>query len=354
MMQDYNQLVNNPIFFERNRVFRVYNGGKLFGDFFGDEPIDGNFPEEWIVSDVKALNKEPITEKDGVSIVKNSDIYLDDLIQSYKKEILGNRDELGVLVKGLDSGIRLPLQAHPDKAFSEKHFNSSYGKAESWIILATRENACIYLGFKAKMTEEEFVKIIEANETDKHAMDNVLNKIEVKKGDVFFIPAKAVHAIGYGCLILEVQEPTDFTVQPESWCGDYFLSDYEKYLGLPRDIALKCFSYELHGEAAVQIFKKIPQVLIEKDGYMLESLISNADTKCFNVNRHKSSGSTFNLNNAPAVCVVTDGEGEIIHADFKKSIKKGDYFLIPHCIKGKVQIASKTNIEIHECLPPQI
>ncbi len=350
-MKDYKTIVENPIFFERNRVFRVYQGGKLFGDFFGDEPIDGNFPEEWIVSDVKALNKEPITEKDGVSKIKDSDIYLDDLIALYKTEILGTRNELGVLVKGLDSGIRLPLQAHPDRIFSEKYFNSSYGKAESWIILATRENACIYLGFKEKMTEEEFVKIIEANETDKHAMDNVLNRIEVKKGDVFFIPAKAVHAIGYGCLILEVQEPTDFTVQPESWCGDYFLSDYEKYLGLSRDIALKCFSYDLHGEKAVQVFRKTPQVQINKEGYLLEALISNADTTCFNVNRHTAKETSFTLQNAPAVCVVTEGEGEIIHADFKKALKKGDYFLIPHCIKGKVSIFSKTSIEVHECLP---
>jgi hypothetical protein len=50
--------LESPIFFERNRVFRVYEGGKLFHDFFGDEAVDGNFPEEWIASKVKALNKE--------------------------------------------------------------------------------------------------------------------------------------------------------------------------------------------------------------------------------------------------------------------------------------------------------
>lgn len=75
-MKKYDEIVQNPIFFERNRVFRVYQGGKLFHNFFGDEAVDGNFPEEWIVSGVKALNKEPITEKDGVSKIKDSDIYL--------------------------------------------------------------------------------------------------------------------------------------------------------------------------------------------------------------------------------------------------------------------------------------
>ena len=61
-------ITSGPIFFERNRVFRVYKGGKLFHDFFGDEETDGNFPEEWIASNVKALNKDNMDPHEGVSI----------------------------------------------------------------------------------------------------------------------------------------------------------------------------------------------------------------------------------------------------------------------------------------------
>ena len=71
------------------------------------------------------------------------------------------------------------------------------------------------------MTKEAFTTYIERSQKDKTVMDTVLNRIPIKPGDVFLIPSRCVHAIGAGCLILEVQEPTDFTISPEYWCGDY-------------------------------------------------------------------------------------------------------------------------------------
>ena len=130
------KIVSEPIFFERNRVGRVYRGGALFGDFFGDDGTDGYLPEEWIASSVRALNKNSAGQKEGVSRVKGTDIYFDDLLNAYKQELIGEREKLDVLVKMLDSAERLPVQAHPNKAFSRLHFNSGYGKAESWVVAA--------------------------------------------------------------------------------------------------------------------------------------------------------------------------------------------------------------------------
>ena len=124
---------------------------------------------------------------------------------------LGDKKEIGILVKYLDSAIRLPVQAHPDKAFSRKYFDSEHGKEESWIVLDKREGGCIYFGFKDGVTKEQFSKAIEESKNDKYAMERLLVRHDVEPGDVIFVPAKAVHAIGAGCLILEVQEPTDFT-----------------------------------------------------------------------------------------------------------------------------------------------
>ena len=106
---------NYPIFFEQNRVFRVYKGGKLFADFFSDDSEDGNYPEEWVVSSVHALNEGSTDKYEGISKIKGEDLYLNDALDKYKKEIIGERDDLGVLTKILDSAIRLPVQAHPDK-----------------------------------------------------------------------------------------------------------------------------------------------------------------------------------------------------------------------------------------------
>lgn len=131
-------MIKEPIFFERNRVGRVYTGGKLFSELFGNKPEDGYLPEKQIASAVKALNKDTTNPKEGLSKIKNSDFYFDDLLREYPEELLGKGNTFSILVKGLDSAIRLSAQAHPDKSFSSKHFNSNYGKTECWLILGTR------------------------------------------------------------------------------------------------------------------------------------------------------------------------------------------------------------------------
>ena len=351
-MTDIEKIVRTPIFFEKNRVGRVYTGGALFAELFGDDSTDGFEPEEWVVSSVVALNKEMKSEKEGVSVVKGTDIYLDDLLKSHKNELLGDRDTFGVLTKFLDSAIRLPVQAHPDKAFSRKHFNSDYGKAESWIVLGTRENACIYFGFKNKMTAEEFGEAVKRSENDKNVMEGLLNRVPVKAGDVFFVPAKMVHAIGAGCLILEIQEPTDFTIQPEYFCGDYRLNEREMYIGLDPDTALTVFDYSIYGERAVEMGRKTPKIVKNEDGVKHEELITYSDTPCFAVERYTVTASKTALTDKPAVYVIVDGEGEIICGENTAKVKKGDYFLLPHLAEETVLVTDNTVTAV-ACLPPK-
>ena len=109
-----NTNIISPVFFDRNRVARVYTGGKLFADFFGDEPVDGFLPEEWVGSTVRALNEGSTDPTEGISKVKGTNILFSDLIAQYPNEMLGDRKEFDVLVKLLDSSIRLPVQCHPD------------------------------------------------------------------------------------------------------------------------------------------------------------------------------------------------------------------------------------------------
>lgn len=351
---DTKQLAKSPVFFEKNRVFRVYLGGKLFSNFFGDDSEDCFYPEEWICSSTKALNEGSTDEFEGLSKVKDTDIHFDELLAKEKELMLGNRKGLDVLVKALDSAIRLPVQAHPDKAFSRVHFNSEFGKAESWLVLDARENACIYFGFKDGVTAEEFEKAVEESETDKSAMEKLLNKIPVKPGDVYFIPAKAVHAIGAGCLILEVQEPTDFTIQPERWCGDYHLSDNEMYIGLEKETALSVFDYSYNYEKVMKECKKTPVTVKDSDGCKKEVLISKEDTPCFSVERYiVNGGKTENLQGV-CVYVVTDGKGKLVSDGYEKDIKTGDYFFMPYCCDRKFWVESGDSLTLAVCLPPTI
>ena len=337
-----------PVFFEKNRVWRVYKGGKLFSQFFSDDSEDSNYPEEWVVSSVTALNEGSADPYEGVSKIKDSDLYLNDALNTYKKELLGDRDDLGVLTKILDSAIRLPVQTHPDKGFSRKYFNSPYGKEECWTILATRPSAKIYYGFKKGTTLEQLKKAVELSETDKSAMEELLESYDVKTGDVIYIPANMVHAIGYGCLLLEVQEPTDFTIQPERWCGDYRLSDREMYLGLDKDIALSCF--DMNKRYPLPLTGK---TIYEKDGCKYQSFIDSDITTSFALRKVTLSDGKFTFDKGACVYVVTSGEAIITSEEYSKDVKTGDYFLIPDCCKGKFTV-SADSAEIIECYKPQI
>lgn len=347
------KLFSGPLFFEKNRVFRVYTGGALFAGFFGDDSTDGNTPEEWVASAVHANNAVSRGEKEGVSRVEGTDLWFDDLLREYPQELLGGRSQFGVLTKLLDSAVRLPVQAHPDKPFSRKYFHSEYGKTESWIVLATRPGAKLYFGFNQPMTKEKLSRAVDMSETDRGAMEALLNGIDVVPGDVFIVPARMVHAIGAGCLVLEVQEPTDFTIQPEHWCADYHLNDHEMYLDLPVDIAMDVFDYSVYGEAAIARGRRSPKAIETTETFCRELLISYEDTPCFSVERCTLTGGSRVLDRAPAVYVVTGGEGEIVWRNGKRALKKGDYFFLPACAKDRVEVSSGEKLQWVVCLPPK-
>lgn len=331
--------LNKPLFFKKNRVRRIYTGGSQFASFFGDDSTEGFYPEEWVCSYVKALNEGSDIPDEGISVTEDGEKF-DELLKNHTTEMLGEgRTELGILTKILDSSIRLPVQCHPDKEFSRKHFNSEYGKTESWIILGAGDDACIYFGFNKRYTKEEFRA---AFDKDESVLVSMLNKIPVKPGDVFLIPGKAIHAIGKNCLLLEVQEPTDFTIQPENKCGDYVLSDNEKYLGLDPDIAFDCFDMELDSlEKTLKAAKCEPV----KDGN-IERLITHEKTPCFAVNRYNVKNEKVSLP-APSVYVVTDGNGKVTCGDFTREVKKGDYFFAPAVIDGK--LFAEGDMKIIQC-----
>lgn len=109
------------------------------------------------------------------------------------------------LIKLIDAKKALSIQVHPDDSFALSR-EGQYGKTEMWIILEREEGAFLYFGFQKDYTEEEIRRAIEEDN-----FPSLLCKVMVEPGDVFFIPAGTVHAIGAGILLAEVQQNSNLT-----------------------------------------------------------------------------------------------------------------------------------------------
>ena len=195
------------------------------------------------------------------------------------------------------------------------------------------------------------MELEEKSENDKEIMASVCQSVDVEIGDLFIIPAGLIHAIGAGCTVIEVQEPTDFTIQPERWCGDKHLNYQEEFLSLDKDTAMSCFDFDLINEVAISKAVIKPETLITKEGYTKESLITYRHTTCFSENRHTVEKSEFTLDWAPAVYIVLEGEGELIGKDYNHKLVRGDYFFLPYTCEGKIKARSDSKLVLIECLP---
>ena len=165
--------------------------------------LDG-IGESWEISQVK----------DNVSVIANGEYKgknLTELMQEKGAELLGQHvldrfgDKFPLLIKFIDARDNLSIQVHPnDKLAKERH--NSFGKTEMWYVISAQEGAGLYSGFSKQITPDEYVERVENN-----TIMDVLQFHPVKSGDVFFLPAGRIHAIGKGIFIAEIQQTSDIT-----------------------------------------------------------------------------------------------------------------------------------------------
>ncbi len=142
---------------------------------------------------------------------------LSELIEVYMGDLLGDKvfDHYGkdfpLLFKFLDTDDDLSVQVHPDDALAlERH--QGRGKTEMWYVIAAEEGAEMILGFREDLSPELFRKHLEENR-----LGAILKKEKVRAGDVFYIPAGQVHAIGKGITLCEIQQSSDITYRIYDW-----------------------------------------------------------------------------------------------------------------------------------------
>jgi len=140
---------------------------------------------------------------------------LDSLVREFPHELFGRHEDLGqfpLLIKFLDAHDRLSVQVHPNDDEACRYMPGERGKTEAWVILATEPQSCIYAGLKAGVDEAALRAAIATG-----SVEECLNRVQVVPGDCIFIPAGAVHAIGEGILLAEVQQSSDITFRLFDW-----------------------------------------------------------------------------------------------------------------------------------------
>jgi mannose-6-phosphate isomerase len=315
---------------------------------------DGDRPEEWIASTVRARVDGSPGRAEGLSIVEGTDILFETLVRQRQHDLLGARADFGVLVKLIDSSIRLSAQVHPDKAFARERFGSRSGKTEMWIVLSVRLGANLFIGFRENVTRETVGAAIDASEADRSALVSLLNEAPARPGDAWLIPGRLAHAIGAGCLILEVQEPTDLTFRPEAWSGQKRLSEFERYAGLGREAALDCFDFEgPSGARALAVsLQKASAFPAGSNGCIAERIIDRRVFPDFGVNRYRFvPGSQRELIEKPSIIVVTGGSGTVTWEKGSRHLAMGDYFFLPFAV-CPLSVQAGSDLELIECLPP--
>lgn len=361
-------MTSSPIFFQSNRVWRCYTGGKLLEKFVRHrEGEDGYKPEDWLASVTRAMNGEHSQGPDeGLVRTRKADgsagPLFATLVERDAEALLGAAhvkkfgSSSALLCKYLDSAVRLPVQCHPDKQMARTLYDSSYGKTESWTILDTRtvngEEPYLLMGFKPGIEKGAFARAV--REQDIPAMERMLHKIPAEVGKTYFVPGRLPHAIGPGVFMLEVQEPSDWVVQPERFCAGTELSVTDMYGPLGPEKALDVFAYE--GVTQEQLLDRVlcrPQAKRQEPGGTLAEVIGPERTDAFALWRAQIKGEmTFELPRAFGVVVVADGTGEMVWPGGQSTIVRGDYFFQPAGLKSLTYRAPE-GLSLILCLPPE-
>jgi len=358
-----NLTIPDILFFESNRVWRTYPGGKNLDRKEGlDHPEDSHFPEDWIGSTTRAVNKgrEHLTEE-GLSKVHISGqtMTLKSLCERYPERMLGagHFGKYGAntqfLLKFLDSAIRLHIQCHPTIPFAQKYLNSNSGKTEAYIILSIREEISdpyIFLGFQNPPSKADFKRMIE--EQDEEAILACFEKIPIKPGDVFMVPGGMPHAIGEGVFMIEVMEPTDFAVRIEFERGGYVLPEESRFMNRGIDFALSMFNFNPSPVASLREHYFCEPRIVKKQNQSVEySLIDEDLTSCFKVHRIDIRDCYEQEVNSFYIGIVTKGSGSVVIGELSKPLEEGDKFFIPYH-SGPHAFKSDQGMEITATFPP--
>lgn len=312
-MNELYPLKFNPIFKEK-----IWGGEKvktLYGLNFDPLP---NCGEVWSLSGYPG----------NISLVQNGFLAgndLDELIEIYMGDLLGEKvfekfgEEFPLLIKLIDSNDWLSIQVHPNDELAQKRHNAN-GKTEMWYALEAEKGAELISGFNQKITKEEYLKHLQ----DK-SLKEILNFEKVASGDVFYMPAGRVHALGPGLVIAEIQQTSDLT---------YRIYDFDRVDNegnsrqLHNDLALDAIDFNLYPDYKTHYLQKQNQtVSLVKSPYFITNYLD------FN----KSIDKDYTSLDSFVIYLCTKGSCMVITANHEEHLVMGETMLIPATL-GEIKL----------------
>lgn len=292
-------------------------GGRRLIDEFQFESDKDIAAEAWMLS----------CHKDGNSIVRNGEfagMTLQQAVETWGKAALGTKADsftyFPILIKLIDAKDRLSVQVHPDDAYALEN-EGEYGKTEMWYVVDCDDDAKLIYGFNQNISQGEFLERINNNN-----LSPVCNYVPVKKGDVFFIDAGTMHAIGKGILIAEVQQNSNTT---------YRVSDYGRLGadGKPRQLHIKQAVAVTKTEKPNKPYGAVGDVTLYPFGTVREL----ASCQYFTTELISLDGNVGIYDNDSFISfVVLDGELTLSYTGGMMRLKKGDSVFLPAGLKSRL------------------
>jgi mannose-6-phosphate isomerase len=335
-----------PVVLNPNQPDLFYRGGESIARLRG-RPIESVYrPEDWIGSttSIFGTDRGQTVLADGSTL--QAAIAADPAAYLGADHVATLGTDPALLVKLLDAGERLPVHLHPPRSFAATHLGSSHGKTEAWVVIGTSvPRPEVYLGFRDAVSLPAVEQMVA--EHGQGELLAALNAIPVQVGDVFFVPAGTPHSISAGVFIVELQEPTDFSIMMEF--ARYGIDGEARgSLGLGFATALTCVDRTAWDAERVATAKGPGWA---PDGQGRVDLLPPEAADFFRAELVRpQGGSAVGLEPSFAVLIALDGRGILsTESGGDLDIQRGDTVLVPYASGASIVSG---NVTLIRCQPP--
>lgn len=295
---------------------KIWGGNKIKEVLGIDTSPLPNCGEAWVLSGVEG-NPTLVTNGflEGNELNELVEIYMGELVGDNVYDNYGN--EFPILVKFIDAADYLSIQVHPDDELANKR-GVGNGKTEMWYIMNADEGAELIAGFKTDTTKEQYLQHLEQKK-----LTELLNFEKVSAGDVFYMPAGRVHALGPGILLAEIQQTSDTTYRIYDWDR---VDDKGNGRELHTEEALDAIDFKAHDNyKSVYQDKKNSSSNVVSSPYFTTNLI----------HFDKALAKDYTELDSFVIYVCVEGKATIVHDgenEKQVSISIGESILIPAAV----------------------